>query len=112
MLVFIIPLKSAKVSSDWQRVSALFENCVKSACNQTSNKFYVIVVCHEKPITSFQHPNLCYVQVDFPPPSMDMLQFLHDKGFTLVNLQPLVHHLQAENKNSVKQADGMFFKNF
>ena len=39
---------------------------------------------------------------------MDMLNFLDDKGFTLVHLQPLVHQLQAGN--SLKQADGMFFR--
>jgi FkbM family methyltransferase len=39
---------------------------------------------------------------------MDMLKFLNDNGFILVSLQPLVHQLQA--RNSLTQADGMFFR--
>lgn len=38
----------------------------------------------------------------------DMLHFLDEKGFTLVNLQPLTHQLEAGN--SLRQADGMFFR--
>jgi FkbM family methyltransferase len=38
----------------------------------------------------------------------NMLKFLDDKGFTLVNLQPLTH--QLETGNSLRQADGMFFR--
>lgn len=37
-----------------------------------------------------------------------MLKFLNNKGFTLVNLQPLTHQLEAGN--SLRQADGLFFR--
>lgn len=69
MLVFIIPLKSAKVSNSWERVTQLFERCIKSVCNQTSPNFRVIVVCHEKPKIEFTHPHITYITVDFSPPN-------------------------------------------
>ena len=71
MLVFIIPLKSRQVSKSWERVSKLFERCIKSVCNQTSHNFRVIVVCHEKPQIEFSHPYITYIEVDFPPPTPD-----------------------------------------
>ena len=68
MLVFIIPLKSARVSNSWERVSKLFERCVRSLCQQTSSEFRVIVVCHEKPDIEFSHPYITYIEVNFPIP--------------------------------------------
>lgn len=72
MLVFIIPLKSAKVSDSWERVSRLFERTIKSVCNQTSSEFQVIVVCHERPDIEFEHPNITYISVDFPLPTWEV----------------------------------------
>ncbi|MDJ0797977.1 MAG: glycosyltransferase family 2 protein [Calothrix sp. MO_167.B12] len=69
MLVFVVPLKSRQVSNSWERVSQLFERCVKSICAQTSPEFRVIVVCKEKPDTTFTHPHLTYVEVDFALPN-------------------------------------------
>ena len=71
MLVFIIPLKSAKISDSWEHISQLFERTIRSVCNQTSSEFRVIVVCHEKPDIKFKHPNVFYLQVDFPPPTWE-----------------------------------------
>jgi hypothetical protein len=68
MLVFIIPVKSAVISSNWGRFSCLFERCIKSICNQTSNNFKVVVVCNEKPQTTFVSPHVEYLTVDFAPP--------------------------------------------
>ncbi|HYX15762.1 MAG TPA: glycosyltransferase family 2 protein [Nostoc sp.] len=67
MLVFVIPLKSQKVSNSWERVTQLFERCLKSVCNQTSPNFHAIVVCHEQPKIEFNHPQITYITVDFPP---------------------------------------------
>jgi hypothetical protein len=69
VLVFVIPLKSAEVSNSWERVTQLFERCIKSVCNQTSPNFRVIVVCHKKPKIEFTHPHITYIPVDFSPPN-------------------------------------------
>lgn len=66
MLIFIIPIKSKKLSQSWETVSSLFERCVKSICNQTLNNFQVIVVCNEKPEIEFTHPQITYLERDFP----------------------------------------------
>ena len=82
MLVFIIPLKSAKVSKSWMHACQLLERTVRSACNQTSNQFQVVVICHEKPEIQFSHPNLTIIPVDFPLPKHKdrIARGLTDKG--------------------------------
>lgn len=72
MLVFIVPVKSARISSSWEHFSKLFDRCMKSLCNQTSSDFRVIVACHERPATDFTHPNIVYVEVDFPIPTWEV----------------------------------------
>jgi len=72
MLVFIIPLKSPKVSESWEQVSQLFERTIKSVCNQTSSEFRVIVICNERPKIEFKHFNITYIEVDFPPPTWEL----------------------------------------
>jgi hypothetical protein len=71
MLAFVVPLKSARISRDWSLASRLFERCLRAICNQTSHAFRVVVVCNERPETSFCHPHVHYVEVDFPPPFPD-----------------------------------------
>jgi hypothetical protein len=71
MLVFIIPVKSPLISANWVWFSRLFERSIKSVCNQTSADFKAIVVCNEKPRTTFVSPHLEYLTVDFPPPVSD-----------------------------------------
>lgn len=80
MLVFIIPVKSPAISPNWSLFSKLFERCIKSVCSQTSSDFKVIVVCNEKPKTSFDSPYIDYVIVDFPPPGSEQVS-------TLIGLQ-------------------------
>ena len=71
MLVFIVPIKSAKISRNWALVGQLFERCLRAICKQTSPNFRVVVVCNEKPDIQFSHPHVHYVEVDFPPPLPD-----------------------------------------
>lgn len=68
MLIFIISLRSAKVSKSWDRVCKQLERTLRSICNQTSPDFRVVVVCHERPRIQYQHPHIDFVQVDFPTP--------------------------------------------
>lgn len=68
MLVFVIPLKSPQASNNWEKVSQLFARCLKSVCNQTSDSFQVIVVCHQQPNIDWSHPRVNYLKVDFPVP--------------------------------------------
>ncbi len=50
MLCFLIPLKSAAVANDWERVCNIFEATLRSAYHQTDPDFRILVICHEKPI--------------------------------------------------------------
>lgn len=69
MLLFVIPVKSPKLSRDWRLAGRLFERCVRSVCAQTSADFRVVVVCNERPVTDFTHPKLEFLEVDFPVPA-------------------------------------------
>lgn len=82
MLVFVVPLKSEKVSKSWYKVCQLLERTLKSICNQTSSQFKVLVVCHEKPIITFSHPYVEYIQMtyDIPQHRNRIVKGLTDKG--------------------------------
>ena len=67
MIIFVIPLRSQKSSKSWDKVLKHFERCIKSVCNQTNQDFQAIVVCNEKPVINFDHPNIKYVYVNFLP---------------------------------------------
>ncbi|MGB3514471.1 MAG: glycosyltransferase family A protein [Microcoleaceae cyanobacterium] len=66
MLLFVIPLKSKQTSKSWDTVSRLFERTIRSVCNQSSNSFRVVVVCHELPNNKYIHPYVNYIRVEFP----------------------------------------------
>ncbi len=68
MILFVIPVKSPKLSRNWLLAGRLFERCVRSVCAQTVADFRVVVVCNERPPTGFTHPHLEYLEVDFPAP--------------------------------------------
>jgi hypothetical protein len=73
MIVFIIPVKSPLISANWQLFSRLFERCIRSICGQTSSDFKVVVVCNEKPQTTFVSAHVEYLTVDFPPPVAEVV---------------------------------------
>lgn len=80
MLTFVIPLLSPKLAKSWQQTTRLLERCLKSVCNQTSSNFRVLVVCHEKPNVQFEHPDIHYIEVDFPIPEPTIEAKTLDRG--------------------------------
>lgn len=68
MLLFLVPLKSSKVSNSWDNTCLLLERCLRSICAQTHADFKVLVICHEKPQLTFQHAAIEFLSVDFPRP--------------------------------------------
>lgn len=84
MLIFIIPIKSSKVSTSWFEVCRLFERCLRSVCNQISSDFHVIVVCNEKPQITFHHPQVKYLEVDFPAPAPNYFAKMNDRSKKVV----------------------------
>lgn len=71
MLVFVVPVKSKTVTSDWSSFSKLVNRCINSICNQTNFNFKIIVSCHEIPETNFNDDSRVeFLNVDFPPPIM------------------------------------------
>jgi len=73
MVVFVVPIKSEQVSSNWNVFSLLVERTMKSICQQTSQNFKVVAVCHEIPPIDFKHESLEFVSVDFDPPSNERI---------------------------------------
>ncbi|HEY2991105.1 MAG TPA: glycosyltransferase family A protein, partial [Candidatus Binatia bacterium] len=100
-----IPLKSRRVAKSWQYVTELFERSLKSACNQTSPAFKVIVVCHERPAIAFDHPAVNYIEVDFPPPDSSYVPMMWDKYRKLVAGVHLARKLGASHVMEVDADD-------
>lgn len=70
MIVFIVPVKSKKVSGNWESFIKLFERSLKSICNQTSQDYKVVVSCHEIPEIEFKSDKVNYHVVSFPVPEL------------------------------------------
>ena len=70
MFTFIVPVKSAQVSSDWEAFSRLFERTLRSICNQKNGNFRVVVACQEIPNIQFEDERVEFLVVDFPPPTL------------------------------------------
>ena len=102
MLAFIIALKSSQVSSSWRLVCKLFERTLKSVCNQTSEDYQVIVVCHEKPEIQFNSPLITYIQVDFPIPGAEYASKEKDK---MLKMQVGLVHAQKIKASHVMFVD-------
>lgn len=84
MLVFIIPVKSKQTATSWPELCKLFERSLRAVCNQTSSDFKVLVVCNERPETTFEHPNLEYLSVNFPVPEPNYNARVDDRAKRVV----------------------------
>ncbi|HEY9824644.1 MAG TPA: glycosyltransferase family A protein [Stenomitos sp.] len=96
MLVFVIAVKHKDISTSWSTVGRLLERTLKSICNQTSDKFRVVVVCNQKPDVQFEHPSIHYVLVDIPPPILIPADQANKSGYAYV------HSLDIARKNADK----------
>lgn len=74
MVVFVVPVKSAQISTNWKVFSVLVDRTMRSICQQTSTNFKVVVACHEIPEIDFRHPAIEFVQVDFDPPTDEAIR--------------------------------------
>jgi hypothetical protein len=96
MLTFIIPVKSKTITRSWDLLSRLLERTLKSICRQTSSRFSVVVVCNERPDIQFTHPNIYYLEVDFPAPVPVPKNFENRQGYEYI------HSLDIARKNADK----------
>jgi hypothetical protein len=77
MIHFIIPVRSRKVSKDWERVKKLCQGTLRSVYNQTNPEYCVQVVCHEPPVEDANN-RVTVRSVGFGVPS-DKQQMMIDK---------------------------------
>lgn len=69
MVAFIMTLASPEWKREqWDRVSEVCNNTLKSILNQTSRNFKIILVCNEPPINVPQDSNLIITPTDLPCP--------------------------------------------
>ena len=86
----IVPLKSKKISKDWDVTCDSLYNTLSSITNQTSQSFTILIVGHEKPpLLSKIFPNIQFHSVTFPPPDRSAENFCHmhlvnDKNLKIV----------------------------
>ena len=81
MITFGIPRRSAKASSDWEKVQMFFNRTLWSVYNQTDPDFRVIVACHEKPHLAHSYDERVeFIEVDASIPG-DPDAMMRDKGY-------------------------------
>ena len=105
MMVFIIPVKSRQAATSWAELCKLFERCLRSVCNQTSPDFHVVVVCNEKPQIDFHHPQVEYLEVNFPVPAAVYKARVEDRARRVVAGLLAVRDLQPSHVMSVDADD-------
>lgn len=88
-LLFVIPVVSPRLARSWEHVQRLLGRTLHSICAQTSPRFEVVVVCHERPRTGFEHPAVRYLEADLPVPEDEYDAKSHDKR---VKTRLGIHH--------------------
>jgi hypothetical protein len=105
VLLFIIPVKRRATSTSWVELSRLFDLTLRSVCAQTSPEFRVLVVCNERPDTTFEHPNVDYLEVDFPSPGDEYGHKTEDRARRVVAGLLATRDLGATHMMSVDADD-------
>ena len=106
MLIFCIPLRSKKVSKDWNKVTLLFNRTLESVYNQTNANFRVFVACHQVPTLNKTYDDrvqFIIVKTKIPITYLDMMGDKDSKIYTCQN---------AARKYLVEQKlNGAYFMN-
>jgi hypothetical protein len=105
MLVFIVPIKRKQAATSWAELCLLFDRSLRSICNQTSSDFRVVVVCNERPEIKFEHPQVQYLEVDFPVPGPSYNAKVDDRAKRVVAGLLAVRDLQPSHVMSVDADD-------
>ncbi len=94
-LGIIIPLKSKKISKDWQVTSLSLANTLNSLINQTLNSYTAIVIGHDIP-EGFEkrYPSITFLTVDIPVPDRNLTTFSHKDLILDKNLK-IIRGMQA-----------------
>lgn len=69
MLVFIVPLRSPATCTDWETVSSLCNETLKSLTQQDSTQYRVILVCNSPPQGFTDHKHITVIQEPFSIPN-------------------------------------------
>lgn len=80
MLVFVVPLKSARSSRSWSCTTKLVTRTLASACNQDCPDFRVILVCTDALKLPFHDPRIEILPVELPEPDSSLDAHRQDKG--------------------------------
>ncbi|QDG35635.1 hypothetical protein FJN13_12880 [Alteromonas mediterranea] len=96
----VIPLKSKKISRDWQVTCQSLHATLRSIENQTNRSFTAIVVGHEKPdFLAHDFPNIMFESIDIPPPDRTSKDFTHQKLVEDKNLKILQGLISLKKTN-------------
>jgi len=105
----VIPLKSKKISRDWNVTSGTLERTINSVLAQTDGDFIVVVAGHDKPefMDGLSDKRIRFVSVDFPIPDRAAPDFtnqllINDKVLKI--MQALIE-LKEENLSWIYQLD-------
>ena len=104
-----IPLKSKKISRDWQVTCASLEATIDSILAQSDSDYKVVVVGHDCPdfLVAMNQPNIKFVLATFPAPDRSSPSFttqdlINDKTLKIISS---LYELRNENLAYVYQLD-------
>ena len=91
MMYFGIPLRSKHSSKNWNVVSEMFNNTLRSIYNQTNSNFKIIVACHDVPDINFSiDSRVEFHQVEIPVPN-NLNEQMKDKGYKVHLIGKIIH---------------------
>ena len=66
MFNFLVPFLAKCTTSQWEKACGLLEDTLRSACNQTDQRFRVLIICHEIPDINFDRRKCEFIKVNLP----------------------------------------------
>jgi len=84
MLVFVVSMKDARISRDWDRAVDLLERTLLSMCRQSSPDYRVVVVANQHIEVAARNDAVDLLLVDFPPAEAALASRRADKARKLM----------------------------
>ncbi len=101
-MYFLIPVRSAKTTTNWKKVCLLLSNTLDSIFNQEDDHFKIGIACHEIPdIEHIQHPCVHTIQLDYPVPKTHE-ERMADKYY---KKRALTHYVRNEGGGTIMFVD-------
>ncbi len=100
-LGIIVPLKSKKISRDWQITSEALESTINAILSQSNENYVVVVVGHDCPefLSSLDNNKITFTEVSTPAPDRQLVNFTNKELINDKNLKIITGLLLLEKES-------------